>query len=48
MIDAILTKLDVHQKIMVIYIYIKFHRIQLIGYLVMALDGPDWRTDGQI
>ena len=34
--DAIRTKLDVHQIIMVTYIYSKFHLILFIGYLVMA------------
>ena len=43
--DAILTKLDVRQRNMVIYIYIKFHQIPLIGYFVMAPDGHDGRTD---
>ena len=50
-IEAMLTKLDVHQCIMVIYMHIKFHEIQLNGYLVMALDGhdgrTDWRTEGR-
>ena len=39
--DAILTKLTVHQRIMVIYIHIKFHKIPLIGYLVMAPGGRE-------
>ena len=44
--DAILIKLYVHQRIIVIYIHIKFHQIQSIGYLVMVPDGRDGRTDG--
>ena len=43
--DAILTKLNVHQRIEVIYILIKFHQIPLIGYLVMAPDGRDKQKD---
>ena len=31
-----LTKLDVHQCLIVIYICIKFHEIRLWGYLVIA------------
>ena len=42
--DAILTKLDTHQRIKVIYIHIKFRQIPLVSYLVMAADGRD--TDG--
>ena len=38
-----LTKLDVHQCVIVIYIYIKFHKILFCSYLVMAED--EW-TDG--
>ena len=46
--DAILTNLDVHQRIMVIHIciHIKFHQIPFIGYLVMAPGGREGRTDG--
>ena len=44
--DAILTKLKVHQRIVVIYIHIKFHQIPLIGYLVMAPDRHDEWTEG--
>ena len=40
-----MTKVDMHQSIMVMYIHIKFHQIPLIGYLVMAPDGCDGRTD---
>ena len=29
-------KLDVHQYLIVIYIYFKFHKIQFKGYLVIA------------
>ena len=49
--DAILTKLDLHQCIMVICIHIKFHQIPLTGYLVVAPDRcgrqMDRMTDGQ-
>ena len=34
--NASLTKLDVHQCLIVIYICIKFHEIRLWGYLVIA------------
>ena len=34
--EAILTKLDMHQRILVICYHIKFHKIPLNGYLVMA------------
>ena len=43
--DAILTNLDMHQNIMVIYFHVKFHHISLIGYLVMAVDGCDRQKD---
>ena len=42
---AILTKLDVHQRIMEIYIHFKFQQIPLVGYLLMALDGCDRQTN---
>ena len=42
---VILTKVNVHQRVMVIYIHIKFHQIPLTGYLVMAPDGRDGRTE---
>ena len=46
--DASLIKLDLHQHIMVIYtcIHVKFHRIPLTGYLVMATDRYDRQMDG--
>ena len=34
--NASLTKLDVHQWLIVIYIYFKFHEIQFRSYLVIA------------
>ena len=45
--EAILTKLDVRQRNMVIYIHIMFHEIPVIGYLVMSSDGRDKRTGGR-
>ena len=44
--DAFLTKLKVHQRIVVIYIHIKVYQIPLIGYLVMAPDGHDEWAEG--
>ena len=41
---ANLTKLDVHQRVIVIYIYNKFHEILFSSYLVMAENG---RTEGR-
>ena len=46
--NAILTKLDMHQCIMVIYIHIKFHQIPMIEYLVITLDGCDGGKDRQM
>ena len=43
-IQASLTKLDVHQCVIVIYIYFKFQEIPSNGYLLMA---PDERKDGK-
>ena len=45
---AVLTKLDVHQRIIVIYIHIKFHQNPLIGYLVMATDGRDGQEENYV
>ena len=44
--EASLTKLDMHQHVIVIYIYIKFYEILFNSYLVMAKDGrKDERTE---
>ena len=45
--DAILTKLNMHQSIMVICSHNKFHQIPLIGYVVMAPDGRDRQMGGE-
>ena len=45
--EAGLTKLDVHQRIIVMHTYFKFHENPFSGYLVMAPDGQmDGLTDG--
>ena len=36
---ASLTKLDMHQRVIMIYIYFIFHEILFTGCLVMAPDG---------
>lgn len=41
-----MSKLDMHQQIMVTYISIMFHQIPLSGYLVMAPYGRDRRAHG--
>ena len=46
--ECSLTKIDLHQHVIVIYICIKFHEIFYSSYLVMAPDRQmDGRTDGQ-
>ena len=45
--DAILTKLDMHQRIKVIYAHLKLHQIPLVDYLVMAPDVTDGITAGR-
>ena len=43
-----MTKYDVHQHFIVIYIYFKFHEILFSGYLDIAPDqGTERQTEGE-
>ena len=46
--EASLIELDVHQRVIVIYIYMQFHEIPSSGYLVYGSGRTDdGRTDGR-